>query len=312
MKKVGVLLTLVFSLFVFTSVFAENKKIGIMWYEKSGMAKRVLSGFMEVFKKKAPDVDLEMKINLKDKDAAKVVYEEFQASKDAILFLRSSGATFMKEFPTKIPGFIGAANDPVILGVIADNSKPDNNITGVTYYIKADKKLEIFKKVFPEIKSVGLIVEGKHPSAAVDAAETKAACEAMGLGFELAKIADKGEVLKSAKELSAKVNLIILGNQTLVSDNSKDVASVIGNVPMVSYMEKPVEAGDAVCALAADDEKLGRMLAESVYDVVVGGKKVEEVPVKFDPEPKFLLSEKAMKKWNVNVPADLLGTAKKF
>lgn len=312
MRKIGLLMILVFTLGLTGSLFAENKKIGILWYEKSGMAKRVLSGFMEVFKQKAPDVDLEMKINLKDKEAAKPVYEEFQNSKNAILFLRSSGATFMKEFPTKIPGFIGAANDPVILGVISDNSKPDNNITGVTYYIKADKKLEIFKKVFPEMKSVGLIVEGKHPSAAVDEAETKAACEAMGIGFEVAKIADKGEVLKSAKELAGKVSLIILGNQTLVSDNSKDVASVIGSVPMVSYMEKPVEAGDAVCALAADDEKLGRMLAESVYEVVVNGKKVEEVPVKFDPEPKFLLSEKAMKKWNVTVPAELLNTATKY
>lgn len=312
MKKICLFMIVLFVFAVSVNLFAENKKIGVLWYEKSGMAKRVLSGFMEVFKQKAPDVDLELKINLKNKDAAKKVYDDFQAGKDAILFLRSSGATFMKEFPTRIPGFIGAANNPEILGVIADNSKPQNNITGVTYYIKADKKLEVFKKVFPELKSVGLIVEGKHPSAAVDAAETKAACEAMGIGFELAKIADKGEVLKSAKELAGKVSLIILGNQTLVSDNSKDVASVIGSVPMVSYMEKPVEAGDAVCALAADDEKLGRMLAESVYDVVVNGKKVEEIPVKFDPEPKFLLSEKAMKKWNVKVPEELLGTAKKY
>ncbi|MFZ5951605.1 MAG: ABC transporter substrate-binding protein [Candidatus Rifleibacteriota bacterium] len=311
-KVLGWLLLVVLLVGFASMVNAEGKKIGILWYEKSGMAKRVLAGFMEVFKAKAPDVELEIQINLKDEEEAKPIYEKFQASKDAILFLRSAGTTFMKKYPTKIPAFIGASNDPVILGVITDNNKPDNNITGVSYYIKADKKIEIFKKVFPEMKSVGLIVEGKHPSAAVDEAETKAACEAMGLAFEIAKTADKGEVLKSAKELAGKVNLIILGNQTLVSDNSKDVASVIGNIPMVSYMEKPVESGDAVCALAADDEKLGRMLAESVYEVVINGKKVEEVPVKFDSEPKFLLSEKAMKKWNVNVPEDLKKDAKMF
>lgn len=307
-----VLLGIILSCLFIAPVAAEGKKIGVLWFEKSGMARRVLAGFMEEFKNKAPDVDIELKINLKDESAAAEVYNEFQGSKDAILFLRSSGATFMKQNPTKIPAFIGAANDPVILGVITDNNKPENNITGVSYYVKADKKMEIFKQVFPQIKSVGLIVEGKHPSAAVDEAETKAACEAMGIGFEIARVADKGEVLKTAKEMAEKVNLIILGNQTLVSDNSKDVASVIGSTPLVSYMEKPVESGDAVCALAADDEKLGKMLAESVFEVLVNGKKVEEVPVKFDPEPQFLLSEKAVAKWNVQVPENLKKSAKMF
>ena len=51
----------------------------------------------------------------------------------------------------------------------------------------------------------------------------------------------------------------------------------------------------ASAGLAADDYKLGGMLAETVVEAVVKGTPVNKIPVKQDPEPKIVLSDSLAK-----------------
>jgi putative ABC transport system substrate-binding protein len=59
----------------------------------------------------------------------------------------------------------------------------------------------------------------------------------------------------------------------------------------------------------AEDQKLGRMLAESLVDVVIKGKKIGAVPVKVDPKPMFYVNAKTAQKIGVEVPFQILQAA---
>jgi len=299
---------------IMSSIFATNlnaKEVGLLWFGKSGMATRVMTGFNKELKAKAPDIKVEYKINQKDEASALPVYQKFSETKDAIVFLRSSGAKTAAKTPSKVPVFIGAANNPQVLGVIKNMDAPEGYITGVTYYLPAKKQLDIFKQVFPTMKSVGIIVQGSHPSAPIDTAETKGACDALGFTYQEVKCETKTDALKAAKQLSGKVDLIILGNQAVIMDSAKQILGVAsaGKTPVVSYSEKPITSGGSICGLTPDDEKLGRMLAQSLIDVLKNGKKVSEVAVKTDPEPKFLVSKKLVKKYGITIPEELKAKA---
>ena len=60
--------------------------------------------------------------------------------------------------------------------------------------------------------------------------------------------------------------------------------------------------------LVPDDEKLGAMLAESVCEVL-GGRSVAEVPVKTDPEPRFLIDRRRMVALGIELSPELQAMA---
>ena len=80
--------------------------------------------------------------------------------------------------------------------------------------------------------------------------------------------------------------------------------------PVMSLAEKPLIQKAALGGFVADNEKLGRKLADLVIEVVVNGKKPAELPVGLDEEPKFLLNLKKAGELGLAVPEDVKKAAK--
>ncbi|MBI4979107.1 MAG: hypothetical protein HZC28_16625 [Spirochaetes bacterium] len=298
---------LLVSLFVSVTALFPQKSVGVMWYQKSTMADDVTKGFAEAMKTGAPAVTIEYQKDLTKEDA-KTVYARFQKEKNAVVFLRSDGATMAKELGGTKPVFLGACNNPEQLGVIKNMAAPEGFMTGVTYSIPADVHFGLYKKVFPSLKSVTLVVHSTHSGAPVDRAGTKKACTANGIAYNEIAAASLEEIVAGVK--AVKSDLIILGVQNVVFDNADKIIAVTGNTPVVSYDIKAVKKG-ALLSLSADDVKLGKLLAQQVIDVL-GGKKISEVPVKFDDDPLFTVNMAAVKKYGVVIPFQLMKRANKI
>ena len=288
----------------------DGKKIGVLWTKKSGMAERVLAGAKSRLEKIAPGVEIEVVRDLPNDDEAKVVFDKWQSEKDGIVFLRSDGGKFLAKNPSKVPAFIGACNNPEKLGLMKDMKKPGGNVTGVTYYLPAEFKMKLFKKVLPDMKSAALLVEDGHPSSPIEQAEVKAFCEKNGITYKDAVCKDKDDLKAKVNSLKGSVDVFILGNQKLLIDNSNVVIETSSDKPIVSLTEKPVEKKLALIGMAADDTKLGEKLADSIVAVIVDGKPVSNVPVLLDEQPQVLVCVELLKKWKVKLPMDIVKIAK--
>lgn len=298
------------SLFAHQVCLAGDLDVGVMWIGKSDMPKAIMKGMTTVLKEKAPDINMEFKIELANDAAAAPVYNDWQTQKKAIVFLRSNGADYVKKNPSKIPVLIGGCNHPTQLGLIKNLDAPEGNITGTTYYVSGEKKVAAFKKAYPKLKKLGLLAEKGFPATTVDVAETKAACEKLGLEYSETLCADATELLKAAKEMSTKVDMIVLGTSAMAADNAFKLSSLVGNIPMASYNPSAIKGTGAVFGLVADDEKLGRLLGESVIALVKNGKKISEIPVKMDNQPQFLINETMAKKLGLEIPEEVSKQAK--
>ncbi len=93
-------------------------------------------------------------------------------------------------------------------------------------------------------------------------------------------------------------------------DNTVSLVAVANSskTPLFSFAEGRAKLG-AVAELAADDEKLGAMLAESVVDVVVNKKPISKVPVKMDPDPKIIVNQSIMQLMGLKFPDAILQKA---
>lgn len=282
---------------------AADQKVGVMWVSESAMAERVTRGFLRRMAELAPDVELELQRALPDDAAARPVFRRFQAEKDAVLFLREHGARWLADHSPKVPSFIVTSGHPERLGVLADMNRPGGLVTGVTRHLPATRQFELYRKLFPELRSVGLLVQSGDTEAGLDIGEMRALCEELGLECSVASCATKTELVAQVKRLRGNVDLLLLGDQKLLVDNSAVVVTLAGATPVMSCSMEPPGRG-VLGAPAPDDAKLGAMLAESVC-AVLGGTAVAEVPVKTDLEPRLFIDPRRLAELGLELPDNL-------
>lgn len=306
MKTIHVVTALlILTVLVFGNVYAQDVEIGIAWLKSSSMADRVMAGLEKSLKELGPQIKIEYQKEVGDEETYVNVIKRFQSEKDGMVLLRSTGAEYLAKNPPSIPTFIGACNDPKQLGAINDLAAPEGNITGVTYALKIEAQFEVFSAVLPKIKSILLLMEEGHPGTKIDQEQTKSICKKLKIDYSEKICKTKEDIIQAVKNVDPDISAIIIGSEALIMDNTKDIAANAGNIPLLAYSTKPVKDG-ALCGLAADDNKLGIMLGESIVDVLVNGKQIKDVPVKFDQKPQISINIKAAEKLGLEIPYSIL------
>jgi putative tryptophan/tyrosine transport system substrate-binding protein len=288
---------------------SEAKEIAVIWDTKSAMVSNVVMGFLPKMRELAPDLKVSLYRELNNMEDVKRVFHECEPKVDGIVLLRSSGAKFLGTVTPKVPCFIGACNDPTELGVIKSLDAPEGMVTGVTYAIPYKKRFDIILSLFPNTKSVALLAQKGHPSGPIEQAATKEECTRRGISYKEVVASDLNDLVSQTRSLG-KTDLIIVSNTQLVMDNVVSLLPIVNatKTPIFSYADKPVKSG-AVAGIAADDTKLGAMLAESVVDVIVNRKPIAKVPVKMDPNPKLSINEGMMRSLGLQFPDNILKNA---
>ena len=283
-------------------------EIGVAWAGKSGMTKRVVKGFEKGMAEKAPDIKIEYHRELDSMNSLAQLANKWDKEKDAMVLLRSNAAKWLAKTPPSIPTFIGGCNNPVQLGTVKNLDAPEGKITGVTYFLPLDQQFDIFKGIIPEMKSVLLLLEKGHPSSPIDQKDTRAITQKLGIEYHDAFCKSVDDLVSAVNRYKERVSAIIIGNAALVMDNTPAIVAAAGTTPVLSYSSKPVKMG-ALGGFAADDEKLGYMLAGSLVDVLKNHKAIKDEPVKVDPKPKFYLNAKTAEKIGIKIPYYIIEAA---
>lgn len=294
------------------SALSFTIEFGVLWDTKSSKTDVTYEAFAAKMSQIAPEINIELKKELKDMNEVSAQYNEWTKTKSGIAVLRSSGAKFLAKNGAPIPSFVGVCNNPADLGVVSNiNDEPKKNITGVTYYISAEKQLRMLKLFIPNLKSIALITEKGHPSGPIDQNDTKLACEKLKIDYQSIEIASTNDIQPMVSQLTDKVDAFVLGTQVLVFDNTKMIMAAAGEKPCLSYSLDAVKKG-ALAGLAADDVKQGEMLAESVVEVLVHKTPVSAVKIKTADIPMLYVNKATLDELGLLVPASLSKTAKYY
>lgn len=292
---------------------AQTKKVGVMWIGKSSMARRNYDGFRARLVTVAPNIKITPKKEIATAAAAEAVLRDFEKTQDAIVVIRSNGAELLARMDPKptIPCFFGGTTDPMALGVLQNLDRPEGNSTGVTYFVPFDKIFNVISTCFPNLRSVGFLGEKGHPGTAVDQKGTKTECARRGIKYFDAICSNSDEVKRAAAVLVKKADILLVSNQSLINRNVSTILQVTNksNTPIVSYVENPVKTG-AVLGISVDHEKMGKWLADSVVDVLVRGMRIQEVPVKTEPNPGIVVNEIMMKSLGLSFPESIMQKAR--
>ena len=110
-------------------------------------------------------------------------------------------------------------------------------ITGVTYFIPFEKRFQVIKQLFPNIKSVGLLLQKGHPAAPIDQQGTNAQCSPEWDRISGSCGQNLNQLVDGTKQLSGKADVFILSSTALVLDNLMSLLAITNpsKTPIFSY-----------------------------------------------------------------------------
>ena len=231
---------------------------------------------------------------------------------DLIYSLSSAGTKIAKKLELQTPVIATVINHPASLGVGQDNGTSRTKLTGTSYYIAAKKQLQLYRSLFPQATSVGMIFDTKNPAGYLaEEPFMKEACNEFGLKFHSVGI-DQKDALSAATEslIAAGVDLIVIPTNRLVYGNLDIVIAVTSehNIPLVSMNKQGVEKG-ALAALFADTYNLGRQTAEMASRILLNKADPLDISFEYIPEPDVILNLSSAQRLNYEFPSDILGDA---
>ncbi len=277
-------------------------KIGISQFAEHPALDDVRRGFEDELKSLGVEADITYKNSQGDTGVAGVIAQKFVSDKSDLIFgIATVSAQAAKQSTDKIPVLFSAVTDPVNSQLVKTMDKVGGNVTGTTDATPMEKQLELFKKINPEIKRIGIIYNTSESNSEIQVANAKEIGAKLGLEIRAVGVNNINDIPQAVNSLVSKVD----GFYT-ITDNI--VASAINLISMASNerglvtvgAEEAHVKGGILLTDGLSYYELGRQTGRMAKEILVDGKKPEDMPVETLANTTKVVNEKTMKKLKLN------------
>lgn len=225
---------------------------------------------------------------------------------DVIVPIATPTAVSAAQYADKIPVVFSAVSDPISANLVTNLDKPDKNITGTSDEIQAELIVDLAKKLYPDLKKIGLIYNMSENNSVITIKKFKEYAKSLGIECEEATIANTSELAQAADSLLSKCD-------ALFSPIDNTVASGIDSVSnlAIEYKKPYFVAADSMvkdngfATVGITYENVGIETA-NIVDKVLKGEKIENIPVKIFKDGLYTyINEGVAEKIGFKIPEDI-------
>jgi putative tryptophan/tyrosine transport system substrate-binding protein len=211
-----------------------------------------------------------------------------------------------------IPVVFVVGSDPVRDGLIASMSRPDRNLTGVTFLAVdlTPKRLELISELVPHTKAVGLLTNPANAAEERVVTDVQLAAKAGGFQLTVMKASNDGEIDAAFATLAAHpVGAIIVSPDSLFTTRADRIATLALKhaVPTIFGFREAAVAG----ALASYGPNISHVYRDAGRYVgrILKGDKPGDLPVTQPTSFELVINLKTAKALGLTVPGTLLARA---
>lgn len=292
----------------------EAIKLGIIQITEHPALDAARQGFLDVLAengyKDGENLVVDYQNAQGDQSNLKTIARKFVNDKvDLVLAIATPSAIAMASETTEIPILITAVTDPVAAKLVESNEKPGTNVTGTTDMTPVREQLELLKKLYPEVKKVGVIYNSSEINSEVQVDIAKEAAKDLGLEIVEATVTGSAEVQQIAQALAEKVEAIYVPTDNVIASSIASVVSVAEakKLPLIVGERGMVEGG-ALATIGIDYYKLGRQTGEMALRVLNGADPAT-MPIEKQESMTVVVNKKAAEKLGLTFPEDILQNA---
>ena len=294
----------------------KKVKLGVLQLLSHPALDAIYQGIQDELVKEGYEVGKNLEIDFQnaqgDQSNLASMSEKLVSNKNDVIVGITTPATLSLANVTKdIPIVMGGITYPVEAGLIKDEKKPGNNITGVSDRTPIKQQLEIMKQVVPTLKTVGILYTSSEDNSVKQAKQAEEDAKALGFEVKVATIANTNDIQQVTESLASQVEAIFVPiDNTIASAMSTVVkATDAKKIPVFPSADTMVADG-GVLGLGVDQYQIGVETAKMVVEVLKGAKPAD-TPIKLANEGVIYLNEEKAKELGITIPADIAQKAQK-
>jgi len=209
------------------------------------------------------------------------------------------------------PIIMGGITYPVEAGLIASESKPGNNITGVSDRTPIKQQLEIMKQVLPNMKKVGILYTSSEDNSVKQAEEAQKAAKELGLEVKVSTIANTNDIQQVTESLASQVDAIFVPIDNTIASAMATVVQVTDAVKVPVFPSADTMVADGgVLGVGVDQYQIGVETAKVVVKVLKGANPAD-TPITLANKGVVYVNEEKSKKLGITIPESILKDAQK-
>lgn len=184
---------------------------------------------------------------------------------------------------TDKPIIFSAVTDPVGAGLVKSIENPEGNISGVSDYINPKSQIEDFLKIYPDVKTFGVMYNTGEQNSEVQIEDLKNVLAELRLNEPVVvgvnNINDIGQAINS---MVRKVDAVFAITDNMVASAAPVIAPVLveNKIPSLSIEEGQVSKGLLISQGISYYEQ-GEVAANMALKILVDGADVSKTPVEY-------------------------------
>ena len=217
-----------------------------------------------------------------------------------------------KQATTTIPIVMGAAGDPVSVGIVSNLARPDGNITGfAAQNVDLDgKRLELLKDLLPHLSRVGILANSANPMLDVSLQKLRPAAETLRVAVEVFDIQAGGGLEAALLQLAqTHPDAVLVAPDLLLLTRRKEIAAALAKSKLPAVY--PFREYTDVDGLMIHGANLGVLFerAAGYADRILKGAKPADLPVQLATEFELIINLKTAAAIGLTVPPTLIARA---
>jgi len=204
-----------------------------------------------------------------------------------------------------IPVVFSSVTDPKGAKIVKNLNAPEVAITGVSNFIDPGRQFDLFKKILPNLKTMGIIYNPGEANSVTLVEEMKKIATQKGLELVLATANTSADIAQATQKLIPNVQAIFINN-----DNT--ALSAFDSIVKISTKHKiPVFCSDldminhgALAALGANQYEIGKQTGKLILKILQG-ENPKQIPVVFPKETETKINAAQAAKLGIKIPQQL-------
>src|SRR5215469_4366464 len=173
-----------------------------------------------------------------------------------IVAIAPSAALAAKAATTTIPIVFVTGADPVELGLVSSLSRPDGNVTGVSFLVKtlAAKRLELLRELVPGATLMGFLFNPTNPASEPETRDVQAASRALGLQLQILRASSERDIETAfASFAQQRINaMLVAGDSFFLSRRDQLIAAAVRHAIPTSYQLREFVAAGGLVSYGTD------------------------------------------------------------
>lgn len=292
------------------------KNIGVLQLIQHSALDAANEGFVDALKEAGyedgKNINIEQQNAQGKIDIAQQIANQFVSSKKDLIFAIATPSAQAAYNATKdIPIVFTAVTDPVSDSLVSSLDNSGNNLTGTSDMADIEEQLELYTKVLPSMKTLGIIYTTSETNSVNQVKVLKKLAPKFGLTIKEIGVANINEINQNLTSAIKDIDALYAPTDNNVAASYELVAQIAlsNNVPVLGAEPAVVEVGGLICK-GIDYYELGKMAGDKAVQIL-DGKKPSEIPTETMPELAITVNTDAAEKLGITIPDDVLKDANK-